>query len=232
GTGAATFAGRDEDHVRAAKRVLDLVVGLLGGTAPKIGVGARAQPLGQLAADVDLDRRVAHAQLLDVGVDGDELHLGEPAVEHPVNGVQACAADADHLDDCEVSGGLAARNAMQSRGLFGERLQHRWRLGYGLETQRLRGRLGLWHRGNDCFLLTLGELRNVLDRLFLWLNRLLRRPRLRLGLGLSGLLLSSLGCAEELREWAFTHARAAPRHSEPPSPACGRPRRPYLPGRT
>ena len=47
----------------------------LRGAAAEVGVGLRTEALGQLAADVDLHRRVARLKLLDIGVDGDELDL-------------------------------------------------------------------------------------------------------------------------------------------------------------
>ena len=107
--GAAALAGGDEDHVRAAQRALDLVVALLGGAAADLRVGARAEALGELAADVDLRRRVAHLELLDVGVDRDEVDLRDPGVHHPVERVQAGAADADDADHGEVREALARR---------------------------------------------------------------------------------------------------------------------------
>ena len=73
--GAAALAGGDEHHVGAAERALDLVVGLLGGTAADLRVGAGAEALGQLAADVDLHGASLICELLDVGVDRDELDL-------------------------------------------------------------------------------------------------------------------------------------------------------------
>ncbi len=67
-----------------------------------LGVGAGAEPAGQLAADVELDVGVAHQQRLRVGVDRDELDALEADLDHPVDGVDAAAADADDLDDGEV----------------------------------------------------------------------------------------------------------------------------------
>src|SRR4029079_7745613 len=58
GAGAASLACGHEDHVRAAERALQLVVRLLGGPAPEIRRRARAEALGELAADVDLHLRV------------------------------------------------------------------------------------------------------------------------------------------------------------------------------
>ena len=103
---------------------------------------------------------------------------------------------------------------MKPRRLLRQGLEHRRRLGDGLETNGLRLRLGFGLRfGNrrDRRLLTLlEELGNMLDRLLLWLDRLRRRRSL--GLALFGLALRRLGRAEELREWTLTHARAATRH--------------------
>ena len=77
------------------------------------GLGAGAQSAGELAADVDLHVGVAQRELLEVGVDGDELDLGEAGVDHPVDGVQTCAADAHYADDRLVGRiGRAARGAV------------------------------------------------------------------------------------------------------------------------
>ena len=102
GAGAAALAGRHEDHVGALEDLLDLVRVVLGGLAADLGVGAGAEAAGELPADVELDVGVAHQQRLRVGVDGDELDALEPDLDHPVDGVDAAAADADDLDDREV----------------------------------------------------------------------------------------------------------------------------------
>ena len=65
---------------------------------PDLRVGARAQPLGQLRAELDLGRRQVRAQRLHVGVGGDELHAGQARRDHRVDGIAAAAADADDLD--------------------------------------------------------------------------------------------------------------------------------------
>ena len=75
GAGAPALAGGDEDHVRAAERALDRVVGLLGRALPDVRVGARPEALGDVAADVDLRRGVRDLERLDVRVEADELHL-------------------------------------------------------------------------------------------------------------------------------------------------------------
>jgi hypothetical protein len=69
---------------------------------PTSGFGPGAEAPGQLAADVELDVGVAHQQGLRVGVDRDELDALEADLDHPVDGVDAAAADADDLDDRQV----------------------------------------------------------------------------------------------------------------------------------
>ena len=73
-----------------------------GGLAAHLGLGAGAEPAGQLAADVELDVGVAHQQRLRVGVDRDELDALEADLDHPVDRVHAAAADADDLDHGQV----------------------------------------------------------------------------------------------------------------------------------
>ena len=103
GAGAAALAGGDEDHVRALERLLDLVARLGGRAVADLGVGAGAEALGELVADVELDVGVAHLERLGVRVDGDELDAAQACVDHAVDGIGSAAADADDLDDCEVA---------------------------------------------------------------------------------------------------------------------------------
>ena len=102
GAGAAALARGHEDHVGPLEDLLDLVAVVLGRLAADLGRGAGAEPAGELAADVELDVGVAHQQRLGVGVDRDELDALEAHLDHAVDGVDAAAADADHLDDGEV----------------------------------------------------------------------------------------------------------------------------------
>ena len=76
---------------------------LLGGEAADLWVRARPEPVGELAADVELQVGVAHEQRLGVRVHGDELDVAESGVDHPVDGVHAAAPDAHDLDDREVA---------------------------------------------------------------------------------------------------------------------------------
>ena len=102
GAGAAALARGDEDHVGPLEDLLDLRRVVLGGLAADLGVGAGAEAAGELAPDVELDVGVGHQQGLGVGVDRDELDALEADLDHPVDRVDAAAADADDLDDREV----------------------------------------------------------------------------------------------------------------------------------
>ena len=75
---------------------------VLGGLAADLRVGAGAQTARELAAHVELHVCVAHEQRLGVGVDRDELDSLEPDFDHPVDGVDATAADADDLDNGQI----------------------------------------------------------------------------------------------------------------------------------
>ncbi len=103
GSSSAAFAGRDEHHVRALERFLQLVSALLrrGETDARVRAGAEAAR--RLRADVDLLVRLGHEERLRVRVDRDELDARDTGLDHPRDRVRAAAADADDLDDGEVA---------------------------------------------------------------------------------------------------------------------------------
>ena len=70
---------------------------------PTSGLAPAPRPLVELVADVELDVGVAHRERLGVGVARDELDAAQAGVDHAVDRVGAAAADADDLDDCEVT---------------------------------------------------------------------------------------------------------------------------------
>ena len=80
GAGAAAEAGRDEHHVGAVER-LDQLFGVFERRlAADVRIGAGAEPLGQLGADLQLDRRLIEVQRLQIGVGDDELDAVEPGL--------------------------------------------------------------------------------------------------------------------------------------------------------
>src|SRR5207342_1888135 len=102
GTRTAALAGGDEHHVRTLESVLDVLRMVLGRLAALVRVRAGAKSARQITADVQLDVRIAHQQRLRVSVDRDEFDTPKPGLDHPIDGVDATAADADDLDDRQV----------------------------------------------------------------------------------------------------------------------------------
>ena len=98
GAGSATEPRGHEDHVGPLEGVADLLGVLDGALAADVRVGAGAESLGQLGADLDLDGRAVRVERLDVGVDRDELDAREPRRDHAGDGVSATTSDADDLD--------------------------------------------------------------------------------------------------------------------------------------
>ena len=98
GAGAAAEAGGDEDHVGAFQRLDDLVGVFQRGLAADLGIGAGAEAVGELDAELDAHRGARHLQRLQVGVGDHELDAFQVSVDHAVDGVAAAAAHADDLD--------------------------------------------------------------------------------------------------------------------------------------
>src|SRR5206468_9559586 len=112
--GSTALARRDEDHVRALERLLELVATLLRGGKADRRIRAGTEAAGCGRADVDLDVGVADHQRLGVRVDRDELDAREAGVHHPVDGVRAPAADADDLDYCEIVPGVLRAHELRT----------------------------------------------------------------------------------------------------------------------
>src|SRR6185295_153172 len=94
GAGAAAHARRDEDHVRAGERFLESLALGEGHRSRFLGLRPGAQPAG---AELDLVARLAAAEHLRVGIYRVELDAFHALLDHVIDGVAACAADADHL---------------------------------------------------------------------------------------------------------------------------------------
>ncbi|MCW0417067.1 hypothetical protein NB689_002821 [Xanthomonas sacchari] len=100
GAGAAAHAGGDEHHVRALQRVHDALAVFQRGLAADFRVRARAQALGDVGAELQLQLGAAVLDRLRVGVGGDELHAVHAAADHVRDRVAAAAAHANDLDHC------------------------------------------------------------------------------------------------------------------------------------
>jgi hypothetical protein len=158
---------------------------------------------------VDLRRRVAHLQLLDVGVDRDELDLRDPGVHHPVERVHACAPDPDDADHREV--GAAVARTLEAGRVLGERLEPVRRRRRRDDPRRLgreqSGRLGV---GRDHALSGHALRRRAVARHGEAEDRVVLSDRGRPWHGRGrvdgGPVLRGLGRTEELGQWALTHA--------------------------
>ena len=98
--GAAAHAGGDEHHVGALQGIHDAFAIFQRGLAADFGIRARAQALGDVAAELQLQLGAAVLDRLRVGVRRDEFHAVHAAVDHVRHGVAAAAAHADDLDHC------------------------------------------------------------------------------------------------------------------------------------
>ncbi len=65
---------------------------------PDLGIGAGAESLGDVAADLQADLHLGVLERLRIGVDANEIHAFDPGGDHVRDGVAAAAADPDHLD--------------------------------------------------------------------------------------------------------------------------------------
>ena len=98
GAGAAAEPGGDEEQVGPLDRLGDARGVLVRRLAADLGVGAGAEALGQLRADLELRGGERVRQGLQVGVGRDELHPVDAGADHRVHRVAAAAADPDHPD--------------------------------------------------------------------------------------------------------------------------------------
>jgi hypothetical protein len=105
GARATAHAGGDEQHVATLDELDDAIAVLPRRLAPDLRIGACAQPLGDVASDLQGRLDLGVLQRLRVGVDAHEFHAVDSRRDHVSYGVPAAAAHADHFDD----GALAVR---------------------------------------------------------------------------------------------------------------------------
>ena len=93
------IAGGDEDHVGALQDGANLLLVLQGRLLPDLRFAPGAETSGDLGSQRNTKFRLRALQRLQVRIDGDELHIGEPRLNHTVDRVAAAAADTDDLND-------------------------------------------------------------------------------------------------------------------------------------
>ncbi len=98
GSGAASHAGGDKDHIGAFKGSCNLLPALLGGLLALLRVAAGAHASGELVPNVELVGGAGVTQGLDVRIHRDKFHAAHPTVAHMVHRVAAAAANAYHLN--------------------------------------------------------------------------------------------------------------------------------------
>ena len=99
GTGAAAHARGDEHHVGAGQRGKNFFTAFFRrhGATIRVATGSQAAP-GTGGPQRHLHVGLALGKTLAIRVHGDELHAGDAALEHAVDGVAARAAHAHHFD--------------------------------------------------------------------------------------------------------------------------------------
>ena len=99
GTGAAAHAAGDEDHVGAGQDLAHAFAIFHRGLLADFRIGAGAEALGDIAAELDRGLGRTVAERLRVGVGADELHALDAGIDHVCDRVAAAAAHANDLDD-------------------------------------------------------------------------------------------------------------------------------------
>jgi len=84
--------------VGAVEVLADLRGGFFGGRHPDFGMGAGAEALGDLDAELDTLVGLGEGELLGVGVGDDELDAFEARLDHVVDSITTGAADAEDDD--------------------------------------------------------------------------------------------------------------------------------------
>src|SRR5690606_33548771 len=88
-----------EDHVGTVDEVTDALAVFHGGLAADIGIGAGAQALGDVRAELERGLGVDLVERLCIGIGTDELDAIHGILDHVLDGIASAAADTDHLDN-------------------------------------------------------------------------------------------------------------------------------------
>src|SRR4029077_2434109 len=99
----AAHAGGDEEHVAALDQLDDAVAILHRRLAPHFGVGAGAETLRDVAADLQRGLHLRVLERLRVGIHADELDALDAVFSHVGHGIAAAAAHADYLDHSRLA---------------------------------------------------------------------------------------------------------------------------------
>src|SRR5690606_22078549 len=97
-SGAAAHPGSDEEHVRTFDHLDDPIAIFHRRLATHFGIGARAKPLRDIAADLQTDLHFGVLQRLRIGVDANEIHAFDPGTHHVSDGIASAAAHTDDFD--------------------------------------------------------------------------------------------------------------------------------------
>ena len=103
GAGTTTHAGRDEQHVGAFDYFLNPVAVFHRGLAADVGVGARAEALCDVAADLQARAHLDVLERLRIRVGADEIDAFDSGLDHVGHGVAAAPADPDDFDDSRLA---------------------------------------------------------------------------------------------------------------------------------
>ena len=83
------------DYARMNASVLPF---LFGGLLAHLGLGTGAHTAGKLLTDLDLVLTDRLIEILLICIHGHKFYAVDSVLDHPVNNIVACAANADHLD--------------------------------------------------------------------------------------------------------------------------------------
>src|SRR5579859_4952592 len=97
-TCATSHASRDENHVGAFERLVDLLGILLSSFASNTRITTCTETTSELVADTDAVWRLCEQQGLSIGIDRDKLNPYHTGQNHPIYRVTPSTPYTDHTD--------------------------------------------------------------------------------------------------------------------------------------